>query len=155
MILFGFFSPFFVIPLISFAVSQSFWNHKSRTILTKIIIFQVRADVDHIIWPDGKRLVLIAEGRLANLACAALPSFQISVNAVTSTLALVELYSAPLGRYKSEVETVIRLSPKTICCLIVKWYLCLSEEALYWKMTKSHDNKTPNGNQRNFLALTF
>ena len=32
------------------------------------------------------------------------PSFQISVNAVTSTLALVELYSAPLGRYKSEVR---------------------------------------------------
>ena len=31
-------------------------------------------------------------------------SFQISVNAVTSTLALVELYSAPLGRYKSEVR---------------------------------------------------
>ena len=58
---------------------------------------QVRADVDHIIWPDGKRLVLIAEGRLANLACAAIPSFQISVNAVTSTLGLVELYSAPLG----------------------------------------------------------
>ena len=66
-------------------------------------VSQVRADVDHIIWPDGKRLVLIAEGRLANLACAALPSFQISVNAVTSTLSLVELYSAPLGRYKSEV----------------------------------------------------
>jgi len=70
---------------------------------SEIMWEKVRADVDHIIWPDGKRLVLIAEGRLANLACAALPSFQISVNAVTSTLALVELYSAPLGRYKSEV----------------------------------------------------
>jgi len=70
---------------------------------SEIIWEKVRADVDHIIWPDGKRLVLIAEGRLANLACAAIPSFQISVNAVTSTLGLVELFSAPLGRYKSEV----------------------------------------------------
>lgn len=47
--------------------------------------------------------MLIAEGRLANLACAALPSFQISVNSVTSCLALVELFSAPKARYKPEV----------------------------------------------------
>ena len=45
----------------------------------------------------------MAEGRLASLACAALPSFQISVNAATSTLALIELFSAPKGRYKSDV----------------------------------------------------
>ena len=66
-------------------------------------MLQVRSDVDHIIWPNGKRLVLIAEGRLANLACAALPSFQISINSVTNCLALVELYSAPPTRYKAEV----------------------------------------------------
>ena len=64
---------------------------------------QVRSNVDHIIWPNGKRLILVAEGRLASLACASLPSFQISVNAATSTLALIELYSAPKGRYKSDV----------------------------------------------------
>ena len=59
--------------------------------------------MDHVIWPSGKRLILVAEGRLASLACAALPSFQISVNATTSTLALIELFSAPKGRYKSDV----------------------------------------------------
>ena len=59
--------------------------------------------MDHVIWPNGKRLILVAEGRLASLACAALPSFQISVNAATSTLALIELFSAPKGRYKSDV----------------------------------------------------
>jgi len=64
---------------------------------------KVRSNVDHIIWPNGKRLILVAEGRLASLACASLPSFQISVNAATSTLALIELYSAPKGRYKSDV----------------------------------------------------
>lgn len=64
---------------------------------------KVRSNVDHIMWPDGKRLVLIAEGRLANLACAALPSFQVSVNAVSSALGLIELFTAPKGRYKSEV----------------------------------------------------
>ena len=59
--------------------------------------------MDHVIWPNGKRLILVAEGRLASLACAALPSFQISVNAATSTLALIELFSAPKGRYKTDV----------------------------------------------------
>ena len=68
----------------------------------------MRSNVDHIIWPNGKRLVLIAEGRLANLACSALPSFQISVNSVASTLALIELFSAPKGRYKGEVYLLPR-----------------------------------------------
>ncbi|VVC89688.1 unnamed protein product [Leptidea sinapis] len=35
-------------------------------------------DVDHIIWPNGKRIVLLAEGRLANLCCSSLPSFVVS-----------------------------------------------------------------------------
>jgi adenosylhomocysteinase len=59
--------------------------------------------VDHIIWPNGKRLILVAEGRLANLVCSSLPSFQISVNATTATLGLIELFTAPKGRYKAEV----------------------------------------------------
>ncbi|KAG6451624.1 hypothetical protein O3G_MSEX007222 [Manduca sexta] len=36
---------------------------------------RVRSQVDHIIWPHGKRIVLLAEGRLANLCCSSLPSF--------------------------------------------------------------------------------
>ena len=67
------------------------------------IYLKVRSNVDHIIWPDKKRIVLIAEGRLINLSCLAIPSFVVSVNSVTQILALIELYTAPSGRYKNEV----------------------------------------------------
>ena len=59
--------------------------------------------MDHIIWPDKKRVVLIAEGRLASLSCTSIPSMAISVNSATQVLALIELYTAPRGRYKNEV----------------------------------------------------
>ncbi|XP_050030819.1 S-adenosylhomocysteine hydrolase-like protein 1 isoform X2 [Dermacentor andersoni] len=64
---------------------------------------KVRSQVDHIIWPDGKRIVLLAEGRLVNLSCSSIPSFVVSITAATQALALIELYNAPHGRYKSDV----------------------------------------------------
>ena len=35
---------------------------------------KVRTQVDHIIWPNGKRMVLLAEGRRVNLSCSSVPS---------------------------------------------------------------------------------
>ncbi|KAI5726384.1 hypothetical protein M8J76_001683 [Diaphorina citri] len=64
---------------------------------------KVRSQVDHVIWPDGKRIVLLAEGRLVNLSCSSLPSFVVSITACTQALALIELFNAPSGRYKSDV----------------------------------------------------
>lgn len=64
---------------------------------------KVRSQVDHIIWPDGKRIVLLAEGRLVNLSCSSIPSFVVSITAAAQALALIELYNAPHGRYKSDV----------------------------------------------------
>ncbi|KAL7403256.1 hypothetical protein ABVT39_026965 [Epinephelus coioides] len=64
---------------------------------------RVRPQVDHVIWPDGKRIVLLAEGRLLNLSCSTVPSFVLSITATTQALALIELYSAPEGRYKQDV----------------------------------------------------
>lgn len=64
---------------------------------------KVRSQVDHVIWPDGKRIVLIAEGRLVNLSCSSIPSFVVSITATTQALALIELFNAPTGRYKSDV----------------------------------------------------
>lgn len=61
---------------------------------------KVRPDVDHIIFPDGKKIILLAEGRLVNLAATSIPSFVVSVNSCTQILALVELFNAPTGRYK-------------------------------------------------------
>lgn len=44
---------------------------------------KVRSQVDHVIWPDGRRIVLLAEGRLVNLSCSSLPSFVVSITAAT------------------------------------------------------------------------
>ncbi|KAM4572528.1 S-adenosylhomocysteine hydrolase-like protein 1 isoform 3-T3 [Odontesthes bonariensis] len=71
---------------------------------------RVRPHVDQVIWPDGKRVVLLAEGRLLNLSCSTLPSFVLSITATTQALALMELYNAPQGRYKKDVY----LLPKKI-----------------------------------------
>ncbi|CAG07497.1 unnamed protein product, partial [Tetraodon nigroviridis] len=128
---------------------------------------RVRSQVDHIIWPDGKRVVLLAEvifkmhlptlmsemenedvycgilnpvlnlrgtcalvsqGRLLNLSCSTVPTFVLSITATTQVgsvvasppvavllpvviqpfsalqaLALIELFNAPVGRYKQDV----------------------------------------------------
>ncbi|ODN02016.1 Adenosylhomocysteinase 3 [Orchesella cincta] len=64
---------------------------------------KVRSQVDHVIWPDGKRIILIAEGRLINLTCSSIPSFVVSITAATQALALIELFNAPAGRYKADV----------------------------------------------------
>ncbi|XP_029377972.1 S-adenosylhomocysteine hydrolase-like protein 1 isoform X3 [Echeneis naucrates] len=63
----------------------------------------VRTQVHHVIWPDGKRVVLLAEGRLLNLSCSTVPSFVLSITAATQALALIELFNAPEGRYKHDV----------------------------------------------------
>ncbi|XP_026167059.1 S-adenosylhomocysteine hydrolase-like protein 1 isoform X2 [Mastacembelus armatus] len=64
---------------------------------------RVRPQVDHVIWPNGKRLILLAEGHLLNLSCSTVPSLVLSITATTQALALIELYNAPEGRYKQDV----------------------------------------------------
>ncbi|XP_042864982.1 adenosylhomocysteinase-like 1 isoform X5 [Penaeus japonicus] len=44
---------------------------------------KVRSQVDHILWPDGKRIILLAEGRLVNLSCSSVPSFVVSITSCT------------------------------------------------------------------------
>ncbi len=64
---------------------------------------KVRSQVDHVIWPDGKKMILLAEGRLVNLSCSSVSSFVVSITAATQALALIELFNAPAGRYKADV----------------------------------------------------
>ncbi|XP_077451538.1 S-adenosylhomocysteine hydrolase-like protein 1 isoform X2 [Stigmatopora argus] len=64
---------------------------------------RVRPQVDHIVWPDGRKIILLAEGRLLNLSCSTVPPFVLSITATTQALALIELYTAPEGRYKQDV----------------------------------------------------
>lgn len=70
--------------------------HCNTYLLKSHLFFQV----DHVIWENGKRIVLLAEGRLANLSCSSLPSFVVSITAATQALALIELFNAPPNRYK-------------------------------------------------------
>lgn len=74
---------------------------------------RVRSQVDHIIWPDGRMIILLAEGRLVNLSCSTISSFVVSVASSTQALALIELYSAP-GRYKSDVYLLPKKMGKSL-----------------------------------------
>jgi adenosylhomocysteinase len=77
----------------------------------------IKPQVDHVIFPDGKRIILLAEGRLVNLGCATgHPSFVMSSSFANQVLAQIELYTRtaqyPLGVYilpKQLDEKVARL----------------------------------------------
>ncbi|XP_023320247.1 S-adenosylhomocysteine hydrolase-like protein 1 isoform X1 [Eurytemora carolleeae] len=78
---------------------------------------KVRSQVDHIIWPGGKRMVLLAEGRRVNLSCSSVPSLVVSITAVTQALALIELFNAPAGRYKADVYLMPKLMDEFVASL--------------------------------------
>jgi adenosylhomocysteinase len=77
----------------------------------------IKPQVDHVIFPDGKRIILLAEGRLVNLGCATgHPSFVMSSSFANQVLAQIELFSKtskyPVGVYilpKELDEKVARL----------------------------------------------
>ncbi len=55
---------------------------------------EIKPQVDHIIFPDGKRIILLAKGRLVNLGCATgHPSFVMSASFTNQTLAQIELFT--------------------------------------------------------------
>jgi adenosylhomocysteinase len=77
----------------------------------------IKPQVDHVIFPDGKRIILLAEGRLVNLGCATgHPSYVMSSSFANQVLAQIELYTNnknyPIGVYilpKQLDEKVARL----------------------------------------------
>ena len=63
----------------------------------------IKPQVDHVIFPDGKRIILLAEGRLVNLGCATgHPSFVMSNSFTNQVLAQIELWQNG-DEYKNEV----------------------------------------------------
>jgi len=66
----------------------------------------VKPQVDQIIFPDGKRITLLAEGRLVNLGCATgHPSFVMSNSFSNQTLAQIEVFNQT-GQYENKVYTL-------------------------------------------------
>jgi adenosylhomocysteinase len=63
----------------------------------------IKPQVDHIVFPDGKRIILLAEGRLVNLGCATgHPSFVMSNSFTNQVLAQIELWNNS-GKYENRV----------------------------------------------------
>lgn len=65
---------------------------------------EIKPQVDHVIFPDGKRIILLAKGRLVNLGCAhGHPSYVMSSSFANQTLAQIELFcntqAYPIGVY--------------------------------------------------------
>ncbi|MGY6770600.1 adenosylhomocysteinase [Komagataeibacter sp. NFXK3] len=67
----------------------------------------IKPQVDEVVFPDGKRLIVLSEGRLVNLGNATgHPSFVMSASFTNQTLAQLELWQAPKGHYKNKVYTL-------------------------------------------------
>jgi adenosylhomocysteinase len=83
---------------------------------------EIKPQVDHVIFPDGKRIILLAKGRLVNLGCATgHPSYVMSSSFANQTIAQIELFSEtdkyPIGVYtlpKHLDEKVARLQLKKL-----------------------------------------
>ena len=83
---------------------------------------EIKPQVDHVIFPDGKRIILLAKGRLVNLGCATgHPSYVMSSSFANQTLAQIELFTHthdyPIGVHtlpKHLDEKVARLQLKNL-----------------------------------------
>ena len=83
---------------------------------------EIKPQVDHIIFPDGKRIIMLAKGRLVNLGCGTgHPSYVMSSSFANQTIAQIELFTQtakyPVGVYvlpKHLDEKVARLQLKKL-----------------------------------------
>ncbi|TXH78660.1 MAG: adenosylhomocysteinase [Thiothrix sp.] len=69
---------------------------------------EIKPQVDHIIFPDGKRIIMLAKGRLVNLGCGTgHPSYVMSSSFANQTIAQIELWTErDSGKYPVDVYTL-------------------------------------------------
>ena len=88
---------------------------------------EIKPQVDHITFPDGKKIILLAKGRLVNLGCGTgHPSFVMSASFANQTIAQIELFTRPeayeVGKVyvlpKSLDEKVARLHLKKVGAML-------------------------------------
>ena len=95
----------------------------------------VKPQVDEIEFPDGKRIILLSEGRLVNLGNAmGHPSFVMSASFTNQTLAQIELFTNP-GKYQKKVYTL----PKTLDEKVARLHLAKIGVHLTELSTKQSD----------------
>jgi adenosylhomocysteinase len=103
---------------------------------------EIKPQVDHIIFPDKKRIILLAKGRLVNLGCGTgHPSYVMSSSFANQTIAQIELFcnteKYPVGVYtlpKHLDEKVARLQLKTLNAQLTE---LTDEQAAYIGVSKS------------------
>ena len=111
--------------------------------LEKLKWDEIKPQVDHIIFPDGKKITLLAKGRLVNLGCATgHPSFVMSSSFANQTIAQIELFTRPDHYESGKVyvlpkhldEKVARLHLKKVGAMLTE---LTDEQAAYIGVSKS------------------
>jgi adenosylhomocysteinase len=102
----------------------------------------VKPQVDEVVFPDGKRLIVLAEGRLVNLGCATgHPSFVMSASFTNQVLAQIELWEN-FANYANEVFVLPKHLDEKVATLHlerlgVKMTTLTSEQASYLGLEKT------------------
>lgn len=102
---------------------------------------EIKPQVDHVIFPDGKKIILLAKGRLVNLGCGTgHPSYVMSSSFANQTIAQIELFTRttdyPVGVYtlpKHLDEKVARLQLKKLNAVLTE---LTDEQAAYIGVSK-------------------
>ena len=111
--------------------------------LEKLKWDEIKPQVDHIIFPDGKKITLLAKGRLVNLGCATgHPSFVMSSSFANQTIAQIELFTRPDHYENGKVyvlpkhldEKVARLHLKKVGAMLTE---LTDEQAAYIGVNKN------------------
>jgi adenosylhomocysteinase len=108
---------------------------------------EIKPQVDHVIFPDGKRIILLAKGRLVNLGCGTgHPSYVMGSSFANQTIAQIELFSKtenyPLGVYtlpKHLDEKVARLQLQSLNAQLTE---LTNEQARYIGVEKAGPYKS-------------
>jgi len=108
---------------------------------------EIKPQVDHVIFPDGKRIILLAKGRLVNLGCGTgHPSYVMSSSFANQTIAQIELFTNhakyPVGVYtlpKHLDEKVARLQLKKLNAALTE---LTDQQAAYIGVPKNGPYKT-------------
>jgi adenosylhomocysteinase len=79
----------------------------------------IKPQVDHVIFPDGKKIIILAEGRLVNLGCATgHPSFVMSNSFTNQVLAQIELW-----KHSEQYENKVYFLPKKLDEMVARLHL--------------------------------
>jgi len=82
---------------------------------------EIKPQVDHVIFKDGKRIILLAKGRLVNLGCATgHPSFVMSNSFANQTLAQIELFARPDAYEVGKVYVLPKILDEKVARLHLK-----------------------------------